>query len=212
MKHPPAPPPPSTALHRPTLLRRGYGEGPLHLLLLLASFALALYAGVRLLADDWFLVGVWFVGAALLHDLVLVPVYAAADRAVTALIGRHGRHRRSLTVFVRVPAALSLLLLLVWYPLITRQVPRYERSTALPADVFLTRWLLVTAALFAGSALWLSVRAWSASRARRVPVSRAGRVPGTGRSWRTARVSTGPRPARESRRRSATKERPPADH
>ncbi|WP_239590249.1 hypothetical protein [Streptomyces aureoverticillatus] len=154
--------------------RRWYGAGPLHLLLLLASFALALYAGVRLLADDWFMVAVWFVGAALLHDLVLVPVYAAADRAVTALLGRHDRRRRALTVFVRVPAALSLLLLLVWYPLIMRQVPRYERSTTLPADVFLTRWLLVTAALFAGSAVWLAVRMWS--------VSRAGRVAGTGRS------------------------------
>lgn len=154
-------------------LRRWYGEGPLHLLLLLASFALALYAGVRLLADDWVMVVVWFVGAALLHDLVLVPVYAAADRAVTALVGGRGGGHRERTMYVRVPAALSLLLLLVWYPLITRQVPRYERSTTLPAGVFLTRWLLVTAALFAGSALWCAVRTWS--------VSRSGREAGTGR-------------------------------
>ncbi|MFD5704301.1 hypothetical protein ACFWJH_40635, partial [Streptomyces lasiicapitis] len=77
--------------HGSPRLRRWYGAGPLHLLLLLASFVLALYAGVRLLADDWFMVAVWFVGAALLHDLVLVPVYAAADRAVTALLGRHDR-------------------------------------------------------------------------------------------------------------------------
>ncbi|MFD9863883.1 hypothetical protein [Streptomyces alboflavus] len=159
------------------LVRRWYGEGPLHLLLLLASFALALYAGVRLLADDWVMVAVWFVGAALLHDLVLVPVYAAADRAVTVLVGGRDGGRRERTMYVRVPAALSLLLLLVWYPLITRQVPRYERSTALPADVFLTRWLLVTAALFAGSALWFAVRAWSAARS----ASRSGREEGAGR-------------------------------
>ncbi|MFD0418827.1 hypothetical protein [Streptomyces sp. NPDC127108] len=154
----------SASVRLTATLRRRYGEGPLHLLLLLASFALALYAGVRLLADDWVMVTVWFVGAALLHDLVLVPVYAAADRAVTALVGGRDGSRRERTVYIRVPAALSLLLLLVWFPLITRQVPRYERSTTLPADVFLTRWLLVTAALFAGSALWFAVRAWSASR------------------------------------------------
>ncbi|MFD9886593.1 hypothetical protein ACFWZT_34615 [Streptomyces alboflavus] len=187
MKHVSASTKQSTAplKHVTALVRRWYGEGPLHLLLLLASFALALYAGVRLLADDWVMVAVWFVGAALLHDLVLVPVYAAADRVVTALVGGRaggddggrGGGRRARTMYVRVPAALSLLLLLVWYPLITRQVPRYERSTTLPADVFLTRWLLVTAALFAGSALWCALRAWSTSKS----ASRSGREAGTGR-------------------------------
>ena len=53
---------------------------PLQLLLLACSFALAGYAGVRLLAGDWFGVALWFVGAALLHDLVLLPLYAVADR------------------------------------------------------------------------------------------------------------------------------------
>ncbi|QCX75050.1 hypothetical protein C9F11_06750 [Streptomyces sp. YIM 121038] len=146
----------------PGAARRRYGAAPCHLLLLLASFALAGYAGVRLLRDDWTAVAVWFVGAALLHDLLLAPLYAAADRAVTAALG--GR-RRNLTAYVRVPAALSLLLLLVWFPLITRQVPRYERATGLPADVFLARWLLVTAGLFAGSALWLALRAARRRRA-----------------------------------------------
>lgn len=55
---------------------------PLQLLLLAGSFALAGYAGVRLLADDWFGVALWFVGAAVVHDLVLLPLYAAADRAL----------------------------------------------------------------------------------------------------------------------------------
>ncbi|MER6924634.1 hypothetical protein ABT314_37830, partial [Streptomyces spiralis] len=54
---------------------------PLQLVLLACSFALAGYAGVRLFAGDWFGVALWFVGAALLHDLVLLPLYAAADRA-----------------------------------------------------------------------------------------------------------------------------------
>ncbi len=68
--------------------RHWYGEGPLHLVLMLGSFALTGYAGVRLLAGaQWPMVVVWFVGAALLHDLVLLPLYALADRAVCR---RHG--------------------------------------------------------------------------------------------------------------------------
>lgn len=163
---------------------RRYGEGPLQLILLLASFALAGYAGVRLLADDWVGVALWFVGAALLHDLVLLPLYAVADRALQAGLGRR---RRDLVNFVRVPAALSLLLLLVWFPLITGQVERYESATGLPAGVFLARWLLVTAALFGGSALWLLLRRLRTSRTSRV--------------LRTSR-----------RLRSATKGRPPTVH
>lgn len=135
-------------------LRRWYGAGPLQLLVLLASFALAGYAGVRLLDGDGLLVAVWFVGAALVHDLLFVPAYALVDRALRTAAGRRGRPgRREWINFVRVPAFLSGLLLLVWFPLITGQVERYESATGLSADVFLTRWLIVTAALFAGSAL-----------------------------------------------------------
>lgn len=57
---------------------------PLQLLLLACSFALAGYAGVRLPANDWFQVALWFVGAALVHDLVLLPLYAVADRYPSA--------------------------------------------------------------------------------------------------------------------------------
>ena len=43
---------------------------------------------MRLLAGDWFGVALWFVGAALLHDLVLLPLYAAADRALVEELAR----------------------------------------------------------------------------------------------------------------------------
>jgi TRAP-type C4-dicarboxylate transport system permease small subunit len=128
---------------------------PLQLLLLACSFALAAYAGIRLLAGDWFGVALWVVGAALLHDLVLLPLYAAADRALVRLSGR----RRGRVGYVRVPAALSLLLLLVWFPLISGQVAgRYAAATGLSTDGYLTRWLLVTAVLFGSSALLLVAR------------------------------------------------------
>ncbi|MGQ4362233.1 hypothetical protein [Streptomyces sp. SAS_272] len=69
-----------------------HAAGPFPLLLLACSFALAGYAGVRLLADDWFAVALWFVGAALLHDLVLLPLYAMADRAAVRSLEAAG-HR-----------------------------------------------------------------------------------------------------------------------
>ncbi|MEV0737943.1 hypothetical protein AB0I51_18645 [Streptomyces sp. NPDC050549] len=137
--------------------RRPALGSPLQLLLLACSFVLAGYAGVRLLADDWFGVGLWFVGAAVLHDLVLVPLYAGVDRALARVLGAAGH--REWTGCVRVPALLSGLLLLVWFPLISGQVAdRYRSATTLSGDGFLSRWLLVTAALFGGSAVLLVVR------------------------------------------------------
>ncbi|MGW5969700.1 hypothetical protein [Streptomyces sp. NPDC055186] len=139
---------------------------PLQLLLLACSFALAAYAGVRLLADDWFGVALWFVGVALLHDLVLLPLYTAADRA--AVRGLGAVRRRERVLYVRVPAALSGLLLLVWFPLISGRVERrYRLGTGLSADVFLPRWLLLTAVLFGGSALLLALRLRRLRRAAR---------------------------------------------
>ncbi|WP_244204462.1 hypothetical protein [Streptomyces africanus] len=157
-------------IRRPALMRRPLFPvgSPFQLLLLACSFALAAYAGVRLLAGDWFGVALWFVGAALLHDLVLLPLYAALDRAVVRGLGA----RREWVPYVRVPAALSGLLLLVWFPLVSGMVERrYRSGTGLPADVFLARWLLITAVLFGGSALLLAVRLLRVRRAakRRPP-------------------------------------------
>ncbi|WP_327255856.1 hypothetical protein [Streptomyces sp. NBC_01244] len=152
-----------------TRFRRGYGASPFHLLLVLVSFALAGYAGLRLLKGDTLGVAVWFVGAALLHDLVLLPLYALADQAVQALFRREAGTGPGTAVpgvnYVRVPAFVSGVLLLVWWPLVFRQVGHYTAGTGLPADVFLGRWLLITAGLFAASAAVLLVRMWRGSRA-----------------------------------------------
>lgn len=138
---------------------------PLRLLLFACTFALAGYAGVRLLADDRSGVVLWFVGAALLHDLVLLPLYVALDRGVVRAFGAVGRRGR--TMYVRVPAALSALLLLVWFPLISGQTGRrYRTATGLSADGFAVRWLLITAVLFAGSALLLLPRLRRATKDR----------------------------------------------
>lgn len=152
--------------------RRPVVGSPFQLLLLACSFALAGYAGVRLLAGDWRGIALWIVGAALLHDLVLLPLYSAADRALVRGLGAAGH--RAWTSYVRVPTVLSGLLLLVWFPLILNLVDRrYRLATGMSADVYLGRWLLITAVLFGGSALLLVLRVPGVRRAtkRRPPAA-----------------------------------------
>ncbi|MBB4933385.1 hypothetical protein F4561_004205 [Lipingzhangella halophila] len=150
------------------LFRTLIDPSPARLLVLAVSFALALYAGSRLLSEGALEIALWFGGAAVVHDLVLLPAYTLANRGLQALGGRRSADQpaASWTNFVRVPAFLSGLLLLVWFPLILRQVDRYETTTGLAGDVYLERWLLVTAALAAASALWFAATRWY-RRARR---------------------------------------------
>src|SRR5215831_4819239 len=95
-------------------LLRWYGANPLHLLALLGCFALAGYAAAQLVPSRPLGVAVWFLGAVVVHDLLLVPLYSLADRSATAAI----RHRApplpaiGWINYLRVPAALSALLLL----------------------------------------------------------------------------------------------------
>lgn len=167
--------------------RKRYGAPPLHLLLVLGSFALTGYAGIRLLSgqEPWMVV-LWFAGAALLHDLVLLPLYTFTDRAAQIVLGaRHwppgppaGRPSSSSAGpghrwinHVRVPVFLSGLLFLTYFPLILRRGNRFTAYTTLPDDVFLGRWLLITAVLFALSALTLMIRLFRSrtTSARRTP-------------------------------------------
>ncbi|MEU5523494.1 hypothetical protein ABZ759_23285 [Streptomyces sp. NPDC047860] len=133
---------------------------PFQLCVLLCSFALCAYAGVRLLDGDWVLIALWFVGAAVVHDLVLLPLYAGVDRVLVKGAGR----RRAWVNYVRVPCALSGVLLLVWFPLISGRVSeRYAGVAGQSAEGYLGRWLVLTAVLFGGSAV---VFAWRVGRGR----------------------------------------------
>ncbi len=75
-------------------VRRWYGANPLHLLALLASFALAGYA-VRavIMAGQWTGFAAWFAVAIIGHDLLLFPLYSLADLSLRHLLpgGSHGR-------------------------------------------------------------------------------------------------------------------------
>jgi hypothetical protein len=70
-------------------VRRWYGANPLHLLALLAAFALAGYA-VRavIAAGQWRGFAVWFLVAILAHDLLLFPLYSLADLPLRRLLPR----------------------------------------------------------------------------------------------------------------------------
>ena len=96
-----------------------------------------------------------------------------SERSVwTASVGTPRACGSPLSTTSAVPALLSGLMLLVWFPLIARKAPAtFENASARSADPYLGRWLLLTAALFAGSALLLVARA-RRMRGSSLPTSR----------------------------------------
>jgi hypothetical protein len=162
-----------------TGVKRFYGAHPLHLLALLACFALVGYAiaviGPKALWNPnmwWQSILVWFLAAIIAHDLLLFPLYALADRSLTAglraVCGRMGPPRR-LPVpplnYLRVPALGSGLLLLLFFPGIIEQGQRtYMAATGQTQQPFLDRWLLLTAAMFGVSAATYALRLGLAAR------------------------------------------------
>jgi hypothetical protein len=143
--------------------REAYGAGPLHLVAILATFAVAAYALERALGltSNPDRIVVWLGGAIVAHDLILFPLYALVGfLAAGAILGdRRDRLRVAALNHLRVPALLSGLLLLVWYPLVAGPADRtFMRLTGLSKDVYLGRWVLLSAALFAASAVVFAVR------------------------------------------------------
>jgi hypothetical protein len=141
-------------------LGRAYGAHPLHLLSLLACFALTGYVVDQLGGDPSLpRIVVWFAGAVIAHDLVAFPVYAFVDRAANRALTRRPRARVPLLNYVRVPAAGGALLLIVYLPGIIRQGgSTYRAATGQTQQPFLLRWLLLSAALFAVSAIVYAIR------------------------------------------------------
>lgn len=152
-------------------LRAAYGASPLHLLAVIASFALAGYGFLRI-TEGRSAVGtlVWFAAAVVAHDLLAFPLYSALNLlAGRALGGRDesgagdaaGARRSSVPPlnYVRVPFVLSAIAFLLFFPLILGlSAERYEDSTGQGVGVFLTRWLLLCGVLFAASALLYALR------------------------------------------------------
>ncbi|MEU4540016.1 hypothetical protein AB0G15_34750 [Streptosporangium sp. NPDC023825] len=145
-----------------------YGAGPGHLLVLAACLAVAGYAATRVVAAGiWVGFLLWFLGALIVHDLVLVPAYSFADTALRSRSRSPGVPSRPTSAgrwpppvnFVRVPAGLSGLLLLVWFPLILRASEHnYREATGLSTLPYLWRWLLLSLLFFTASGLLYALR------------------------------------------------------
>jgi len=113
----------------------------------LALFAFAGYALSQVLhARGAVSFVIWFVGAAILHDTLFLPAYSGLD-----LLARRIPHAIN---YLRFPAVMSGALLLVWFPLIlVRSGSAFTRVSGLPVEHYARNWALITAGLFACSAV-----------------------------------------------------------
>jgi hypothetical protein len=134
-------------------MRARYGASPIHLLahlILLPIVAWALLTVLDFRAASN--VVLWLVSAVILHDLLLLPAYSTLDRLAQ-------RATRGAVNYVRVPAGLSLLMLLVfWGTIRGKGTGNFHFASGLSYHGYFGRWLLVTAALFALSGAVLLAR------------------------------------------------------
>jgi hypothetical protein len=139
-------------------IRALYGAGPLNLLVLVASFAIAgaAVAGWFQRPRDVMTVLEWFAAAIVLHDLVALPLYTLLDRIAFGGVGA-GLHRARGGApapvppipYLRIPAMLSGLLLLVFFPVLFGLGSRSELSASgIVESGYVARWLLVTGLMF----------------------------------------------------------------
>jgi hypothetical protein len=134
-------------------MRARYGASPVHLLahlilLPIVGWALLTVLDFRAASN----VVLWLIGAVILHDLILLPAYSTLDRLAQ-------RATRSTVNYVRVPAGLSLLMLLVfWGTIRGKGDGAFHYVSGLSYEGYFGRWLLVSAALFAISGAVFLVR------------------------------------------------------
>jgi hypothetical protein len=159
-------------------VRRAYGASPLHLLALLACFALTGYVATHLV-DDPLIVRmlIWFGGAVIGHDLVLFPLYALADRSLRGVLRILPATRLNRTPvvpplnYLRTPTLGAALTLVLFLPGIIQQgAGTYRSATGLTQAPYLGRWLVLTAAMFGVSAVLYAIRSRRAGAPERAVV------------------------------------------
>jgi hypothetical protein len=145
----------------------------LHLLTMVSGFALLGYIVATFKPATlwnpgtwWQSIAVWFAAAIVGHDLLLFPLYALADRVVSTCTNRRPGHPKVLVRnHIRVPALGAGLTLLIFLPGIIEQGgATYRAATGQTQQPFLGRWLLLTAAMFAISAVVYATRLAAARR------------------------------------------------
>jgi hypothetical protein len=149
---------------------RRYGASPLHLLAHLVGFAIVAFALDRIFSGgDVKVLLIWYLGFVIAHDLVFVPAYTGLDRLFRATIARVPfRPRTGIPVvnYVRAPAVISGLLLIIYFPLISRRNEGwYFDLSGHYLTQYLRNWLLITAALFLVSGLTYMARVVVRARA-----------------------------------------------
>ena len=109
---------------------------------------------------------VWFLAAIVLHDLVLFPLYALADRslgagwrAVTGSVAGPGTTDTPRSTTCASPSWPAGCSSSCSFPASSsRAGSAYHNATGLTQAPFLDRWLLITAALFGASAVAYGIR------------------------------------------------------
>ncbi len=159
-------------------VRRRYGAHPVHLLLMLACFAVAAYALTRM-RDQTGLVQivVLFAAALVAHDVFGWPLYTWADLVAQRFSRRKGPRPRPQVPWInhlRVPAVIAGTLLIISFPLVLQLSHSYYAAVSGVSEFpYLEHWLLVTAVLFAGSAMIYMLRVAWARRTKAEPATEA---------------------------------------
>ena len=151
--------------------RKLYGASPLHLLAVIATLALVGYGFFMIFkspAPESTLI--FFVAAIFAHDMLAFPLYSGLNRIAGQAVGRgaseHDERRVPAINYLRVPFILSAFCFLLFFPLILGlSSDRYSASTGMDVDMFVGRWLGITAAVFLCSAVAYAVRLRRTARA-----------------------------------------------
>ena len=145
--------------------RRGLAGALLQLLVHAAAFAVAFYALAQIFRGGSVVNFVaWFAGAAVLHDLILLPIYSLLDRGARVR-GHRPARRIALVNHIRTPALISGVLLLVYFPTIVGLTDAdYLAATGHRPAGYARNWLEITAVLFMASALLYVIRVIRAKR------------------------------------------------
>lgn len=152
--------------------RRRYGASPLHLAAHLVALAIVALIFERIIgAGDVAKLLALYLGFVIAHDLIFVPVYSGLDRVTRRALARLSLPRRSgipMINYVRAPALISALLLVIYGPLISGVADgRFFAVTGHHLEHYLRNWLLITGLLFLGSGAAYLLRAGSLGRRRR---------------------------------------------
>ncbi len=156
--------------------RRLYGASPLHLLAVIASFAIAGYGFFMIFKAPAPESTLLFFGLAIVaHDMIAFPLYSALN----FVAGRTAKTAEPEAVaavgvpainYVRIPFLLSAISLVMFFPLVLGlSADRYEAGTGLDPGVFLGRWLGICAVVFTVSAILYAVKLRRHARSRPAP-------------------------------------------